>query len=66
MSRSSRSRKNTQEYVEDEDMEILVGATRGNDDSDLIYDPDQDRDEKRALRQRYRKLQDNGALFVHE
>lgn len=30
------------------------------DNGELIYDPDQDREERRALRHDYRKLQDNG------
>ena len=61
MPKSSRRSKRREEEEEEEDdqMEITVGATQDYDD-ELIYDPDQDLDERRALRQDYRELQENG------
>lgn len=39
---------------EDEDMHISVGSDGG-----LVYDPDQDKEEKRAIRKDYRALQND-------
>ncbi|EJD03215.1 uncharacterized protein FOMMEDRAFT_140916 [Fomitiporia mediterranea MF3/22] len=60
MSRGSRNRSRRQ--VDDEDEDVGVDAPQ-EIDGEYVYDPDQDRDEKRALRQDYRKLQDNELLL---
>lgn len=55
---STMSRHSRREEVEEngENMD----SHDSQDNGELIYDPDQDREERRALRHDYRKLQDNG------
>lgn len=52
------SRRHQEEEEEDQEIEYEVSQT-----NELVYDPDQNRDEKRALRQDYRRLQENGTPY---
>ncbi|THH07017.1 hypothetical protein EW145_g3674 [Phellinidium pouzarii] len=59
VAQAKKEAKRTHYDEEDEGAESVPGSP----DSDLVYDPDQDREEKRAIRKNYRSLQEDETLM---